>query len=31
MAAKIYEIKNGKMVDISGWVELARDWEYFGK
>lgn len=31
MAAKIYEIKNGKMIDISGWVELARDWEYFGK
>jgi branched-chain amino acid transport system substrate-binding protein len=31
MAAKIYEIKGDKMVDISGWVELARDWEYFGK
>ncbi len=31
MAAKIYEIKNGKMIDISGWVELPRDWEYFGK
>ena len=31
MAAKIYEIKNNKMVDISGWVGLPRDWEYFGK
>ena len=31
MAAKIYEIKNNKMVDISGWVALERDWEYFGK
>ena len=31
MAAKIYEIKGGKMVDVSGWVELPRDQEYFGK
>lgn len=31
MAAKIYEIKGGKMVDISGWIELPRDMEYFGK
>ena len=31
MAAKIYEIKDGKMVDVSGWVELPRDMEYFGK
>lgn len=31
MSAKIYEIKGGKMVDISGWVELPRDMEYFGK
>jgi len=31
MAAKIYEIKNDKMVDVSGWVELPRDQEYFGK
>jgi branched-chain amino acid transport system substrate-binding protein len=31
MAAKIYQIKNAKMVDVSGWVELPRDWEYFGK
>ena len=31
MAAKIYEIKDGKMVDISGWIELPRDMEYFGK
>jgi branched-chain amino acid transport system substrate-binding protein len=31
MAAKIYEIKGGKMADVSGWVELPRDQEYFGK
>jgi branched-chain amino acid transport system substrate-binding protein len=31
MAAKIYEIKGDKMVDVSGWVELPRDQEYFGK
>jgi len=31
MAAKIYEIKGGKMVDISGWIELPRTMEYFGK
>ncbi len=31
MAAKIYQVKNGKMVDISGWIELPRDQEYFGK
>jgi branched-chain amino acid transport system substrate-binding protein len=31
MAAKIYEVKGGKMVDVSGWVELPRDMEYFGK
>lgn len=31
MSAKIYEIKGGKMIDISGWVELPRDMEYFGK
>jgi branched-chain amino acid transport system substrate-binding protein len=31
MAAKIYEIKDGKMVDVSGWIELPRDMEYFGK
>jgi branched-chain amino acid transport system substrate-binding protein len=31
MAAKIYEIKGGKMVDISDWIELPRDMEYFGK
>ncbi len=31
MAAKIYQIKGGKMVDVSGWVELPRDQEYFGK
>jgi len=31
MAAKIYEIKGGKMVDVSGWIELPREIEYFGK
>jgi branched-chain amino acid transport system substrate-binding protein len=31
MAAKIYEIQNGKMVDVSGWIELPRDMVYFGK
>lgn len=31
MAAKIYQIKSGKMVDVSGWTELPRDMEYFGK
>ena len=31
MAAKIYEIKDGQMVDVSGWVKLPRDMEYFGK
>jgi branched-chain amino acid transport system substrate-binding protein len=30
-AAKIYEIKGGKMVPVSDWVELPRDKEYFGK
>jgi branched-chain amino acid transport system substrate-binding protein len=31
MAAKIYQIQDSKMVDISGWIELPRDMEYFGK
>ena len=31
MAAKIYEIKGGEMVDISGWIELPKEAEYFGK
>ncbi len=31
MAAKIYEVKGDKFVDVSGWVELPRDMEYFGK
>lgn len=31
MAAKIYQIQGGKMVDVSGWIELPRDQEYFGK
>jgi len=31
MATKIYEIKGGKMVDVTGWITLPRDQEYFGK
>jgi hypothetical protein len=31
MAAKMYQIKGGKMVDISGWIELPRTQEYFGR
>jgi len=31
MAAKIYEVKNGKFVAVSDWIELPRDMEYFGK
>jgi branched-chain amino acid transport system substrate-binding protein len=31
MAAKIYEIKNSKMTDMTGWIDLPRDMEYFGK
>lgn len=31
MAAKIYEIKNNKLVDVSGFIELPRDMKYFGK
>ena len=31
MAAKIYQIQDSKMVDVSGWIELPRDMEYFGK
>ena len=31
MAAKIYQIQGGQMKDVSGWVELPRDMEYFGK
>lgn len=31
MGAKIYEIKDGKMVDVSGWIKLPRDMVYFGK
>ncbi|MBT8365716.1 MAG: ABC transporter substrate-binding protein, partial [Deltaproteobacteria bacterium] len=31
MAAKIYQIRGDKMVDVSGWVELPRDMDYFGK
>lgn len=31
MAAKIYEIKDGKFVDTVGWIELPRDQTYFGK
>ncbi|RTZ95636.1 MAG: hypothetical protein DSY90_12860 [Deltaproteobacteria bacterium] len=31
MAAKIYEVKGAKFVDVSGWIELPRDKKYFGK
>lgn len=31
MAAKMYEVKNGKFVAVSDWIELPRDMEYFGK
>ncbi|HMK36676.1 MAG TPA: ABC transporter substrate-binding protein [Desulfomonilaceae bacterium] len=31
MAAKVYEVKGGKMVDVSGWIDLPREQEYFGK
>lgn len=31
MAAKIYEVKGGKFVPVSDWIELPRDKEYFGK
>ncbi|MBU0734615.1 MAG: ABC transporter substrate-binding protein [Proteobacteria bacterium] len=31
MAAKIYEVKNDKIVPISDWIELPRDMTYFGK
>ena len=31
MASKIYQVKGADMVDVSGWVELPRDQEYFGK
>lgn len=31
MAARIYQVQGGKMVDVSGWIELPKDMEYFGK
>ena len=31
MAAKMYQIQNGKIVPVSDWIELPRDMEYFGK
>ncbi len=31
MAAKVYEVKGGKFVDASGWIQLPQDQEYFGK
>jgi len=31
MAAKIYQIQKSKMEPVSGWVELPKDQEYFGK
>lgn len=30
LAAKIYQVKNRKFVDVSGWVKLPRDFQYFG-
>ena len=31
MAAKMYQVQNGKIVAVSDWIELPRDMEYFGK
>jgi len=31
MAAKMYQVQNGKFVPVSDWIELPRDMEYFGK
>jgi len=31
MAAKMYQVQNGKIVPVSDWIELPRDMEYFGK
>ena len=31
MAAKMYQIQDGKIVPVSDWIELPRDMEYFGK
>jgi branched-chain amino acid transport system substrate-binding protein len=31
MAAKIYQVKDGKLLDVSGWIELPKDEKYFGK
>jgi hypothetical protein len=31
MAAKMYQIQNGKIMPVSDWIELPRDMEYFGK
>jgi len=31
MEAKIYEVKNDKFVDVSGWIKLPKDKKYFGK
>jgi branched-chain amino acid transport system substrate-binding protein len=31
LAAKIYQVKNGKFVDVSGWVNIPRDFKYFGE
>jgi branched-chain amino acid transport system substrate-binding protein len=31
LAAKIYQVKNGKFVDVSGWVNIQRDFKYFGE
>jgi len=31
MAAKMYQVQEGKFVAVSDWIELPRDMEYFGK
>ena len=31
MAAKMYQVQNGKITPVSDWIELPRDMEYFGK
>jgi branched-chain amino acid transport system substrate-binding protein len=31
MAAKMYEVKGNKFIAVTGWIELPRDMEYFGK
>ncbi|MDO9124154.1 MAG: hypothetical protein Q7V12_06995, partial [Deltaproteobacteria bacterium] len=28
--AKIYQIQKGKLVPVSGWIDIGRDPKYFG-